>query len=130
MKNLMTKENGIMLGVGVIAFIGVRYLLKKQNEQKSNVGGKNVGRACGQSIDQADLDADYGDENGSYGSGDLIAWSKCVCYGKGCAGGVKPSNNAFGQQAMRQRPTINIPKKGGFVARRRVPKMTIGRRRW
>jgi hypothetical protein len=36
MKNLMKKENLIMVGVGVVAFMGVRYLLNKQNEEKSN----------------------------------------------------------------------------------------------
>jgi hypothetical protein len=36
MKKLMTKENGILLGVGVVAFLGVRYMLNKRNETTSS----------------------------------------------------------------------------------------------
>jgi hypothetical protein len=40
MKKLMTKENGILLGVGVVAFLGVRYMLNKRNETTSSASGR------------------------------------------------------------------------------------------
>lgn len=39
----MTKQNAILLGVGVVAFIGVRYLLKKRDEKQSNASGVGCG---------------------------------------------------------------------------------------
>ena len=47
MKKLMTKDNAIMLGVGVVAFIGVRYLLKMKDEKMSNARGGGSGSRKG-----------------------------------------------------------------------------------
>lgn len=42
----MTKENAILLGVGVVAFLGVRYLLKKRDEKQSSFLGTSSGGNC------------------------------------------------------------------------------------
>ena len=41
MNALLKKENLLMIGAGVLAFVAVGYYLKKRNETKSNIGGAN-----------------------------------------------------------------------------------------
>jgi hypothetical protein len=76
MKKLLANDNVLMLGVGVVAFIGVKYLMKMQEEKKSNaIGAFTSQKLAGSSGGNCGCDV-YG-EFGTYPSNGLPCWQVC-----------------------------------------------------
>ena len=89
MKKLMTKENGILLGVGVLAFIGVRYLLNKRNENQSNAVGDEGAKPCAMPSYQGVSCEDFCVNNGGTWHPETGSYGGCAGVSMGVYGGRK-----------------------------------------
>ena len=57
MEKLMKDPTVLMIGAGALAFIGVRYFLKKKEEEKANIGGTRIGSRTGISTNRYNASA-------------------------------------------------------------------------
>lgn len=71
----MDKNTMFMIGAGVLGFLGVRYLIRKrnENEQKSEFRGRRRSRLVGQRANMISIDGKYGVCNKTGATIDLTA---------------------------------------------------------